>query len=157
MREWKSMDPAKQIEFCRWLLHIDELIGWTLHSPLMRHVFGWVDMWTCRTSATGQLRIHMWKWRFLCIPKTSKFGMPYLASVSLVIFLTSSIDTAHYCEIIEQFLALLELEERYCWVQQDNATAHTSNSTRTFLWHLSSMIASFLEDCGLPGHWIYHP
>ena len=32
-------------------------------------------------------------------------------------------------ELIQQFIALLEVNERYSWFQHDNATYHTSNET----------------------------
>jgi hypothetical protein len=33
---------------------------------------------------------------------------------------------------ITKFIALLELDERECWLQQDGAKCHTSNETMLF-------------------------
>ncbi len=92
-------------------------------------------MWIHWRTATGPLKIHMWKWRFLSIPfqKKSKIGLSYLEETSLVQFFTRTIDNTHYWEIIDQFVALFKPEERYCWFQQDNDTIHPSNATWTFL------------------------
>jgi hypothetical protein len=40
----------------------------------------------------------------------------------------TSINAEAYQELI-QFIALLQVDERNCWFQQDNATAHTAAST----------------------------
>ncbi len=45
----------------------------------------------------------------------------------------SLINSERYCEIIQQFIAMLEPSERYSWFQRDNATAHTSQATTNLL------------------------
>lgn len=55
------------------------------------------------------------------------------------IFFETTITAARYRDIIMQFIALLEPEERNCWFQQDNATAHTAHETMDFL-------ATFFDD-----------
>jgi len=43
------------------------------------------------------------------------------------LFLESSINAeAYHALIIQQFIALLQVDERNCWFQQDSATAHTA-------------------------------
>jgi hypothetical protein len=50
----------------------------------------------------------------------------------------STVDDAVYRDLVQQFVALLELDERNCWFQQDGATCHTVNETinmlRDFFW-----------------------
>jgi hypothetical protein len=41
----------------------------------------------------------------------------------------TSINAEAYQELIQQFIALLQVDERNCWFQQDRATAHTAAST----------------------------
>jgi hypothetical protein len=36
-------------------------------------------------------------------------------------------------DINTQFIAVLEVDEHECWLQQDGATCHTSNETMQFL------------------------
>ena len=38
-----------------------------------------------------------------------------------------------YHDLIKQFIALLDVNERECWFQQDDATAHTANETMVML------------------------
>ncbi len=44
-----------------------------------------------------------------------------------------SINAEQYQSIIHDFIANLEADECYCWLQQDGATAHTSKDTMAFL------------------------
>jgi hypothetical protein len=47
------------------------------------------------------------------------------------IFFDPTVTSAVYADIVQQFVALLNEDERYCWYQQDGATCHTSNETVT--------------------------
>jgi hypothetical protein len=49
------------------------------------------------------------------------------------IFFDPTVTSAVYADIVQQFVALLNEDERYCWYQQDGATCHTSNETMTLL------------------------
>jgi hypothetical protein len=42
-------------------------------------------------------------------------------------------ETKVYQELIQQFIALLQVDERNCWFQHDSATAHTAASTMVIL------------------------
>ncbi len=48
-------------------------------------------------------------------------------------FFTSTWDVAVYRDVIMQFTALLMPEERWCYLQQDGVTAHTTTETINFL------------------------
>jgi len=50
-----------------------------------------------------------------------------------LLFFETSINAEAYQELIQQFIALLEVDERNCWFQQDSATAHTAASTMVIL------------------------
>jgi hypothetical protein len=43
------------------------------------------------------------------------------------------VNSAVYADIEQQFVALLNKDERYCWYQQDGAMCHMSNETMTLL------------------------
>jgi len=45
----------------------------------------------------------------------------------------TSINGEVYQELIQQFIALLPVDERNCWFQQDSAIAHTAASTMVVL------------------------
>jgi hypothetical protein len=45
----------------------------------------------------------------------------------------TSINAEAYQELIQQFIALLQVDEGNCWFQQDSATAHTASSTMVIL------------------------
>lgn len=49
--------------------------------------------------------------------------------------------------IITQFISILKVDERECWVQQDGATFHTSDETVTFLRQFSAIVLS-TKACG---------
>jgi hypothetical protein len=45
------------------------------------------------------------------------------------LFFETTINAETYQELIQQFIALLQVHERNCWFQQDSAIAHTTAST----------------------------
>jgi hypothetical protein len=49
------------------------------------------------------------------------------------LFFQTSINAEAYQERIQQFISLLQLDERNCWFQQDSATTHTSASAMEIL------------------------
>jgi len=49
------------------------------------------------------------------------------------LFFETSINAEAYKELIQQFIALLQVEECNCWFQQDSATAHTAAPTMVIL------------------------
>ena len=48
-------------------------------------------------------------------------------------FFETRINAEAYQELIQQFIALLQVDERNCRFQQDSATAHTAASTMVIL------------------------
>jgi hypothetical protein len=49
------------------------------------------------------------------------------------LFFETIINAEAYQKLIQQFIALLQVDERNCWFQQDNTTAHTAASTMEIL------------------------
>jgi hypothetical protein len=49
------------------------------------------------------------------------------------LFFETSRNAEAYQELNQQFIALLQVDERNCWFQQDSATAHTAASTMGIL------------------------
>jgi hypothetical protein len=49
------------------------------------------------------------------------------------IFFDTTVTSAVYADIVQQFVVLLNEDERYGWYQQDGVTCHTSNGTVTLL------------------------
>jgi hypothetical protein len=50
-----------------------------------------------------------------------------------LLFFDTAVTSAVYADIVQQFVALLNEYEQYCWYQQDGATCHTSNETTNLL------------------------
>ena len=49
------------------------------------------------------------------------------------IFFNQTVTAYVYRDLICQFVSLLDVSERRCWLQQDGATAHAANETMAFL------------------------
>ena len=49
------------------------------------------------------------------------------------LFFETSINAQAYQELIQQFIALLKVDEGNCWFQQESATAHTAASTTSMV------------------------
>jgi hypothetical protein len=49
------------------------------------------------------------------------------------LFFETTVNAEAYQELIQQFIALLQVDERNCWFQQDSATSHTAASTMEIL------------------------
>lgn len=49
------------------------------------------------------------------------------------IFFDYTVNAERYQNILLQFIALLEEEDRYCWLQHDGATSHYAHSTSDFI------------------------
>jgi len=49
------------------------------------------------------------------------------------LFFETTINAEADQELIQQFIALLQVDKRNCWFQQDGATAHTAASTMEIL------------------------
>jgi hypothetical protein len=49
------------------------------------------------------------------------------------LFFETTINAEAYQELIQHFIAMLQVDERNCWFQQDSATAHTAVATTGIL------------------------
>ncbi len=71
-----------------------------------------------------------------------KIGVWCLLSGTIIIglfFFTTTITGEVYLNIIEQFVALLEETDRYCWFQQDNTCSHVAKD-------IMAVLKSFFDD-----------
>jgi hypothetical protein len=62
---------------------------------------------------------------------TEKTGVWCAISRRRIIFFDTTVTSAVYADVVQQFVALLNEDERYSWHQQDGATCHTSDETMT--------------------------
>ena len=53
--------------------------------------------------------------------------------IILPLFFETSINAEAYQELIQQFIAFLQVDKRNCWFQQDSATAHIVASSMVIL------------------------
>ena len=49
------------------------------------------------------------------------------------LYFETSMNAEVHQGLIQQFIALLQVDERNCWLQQESATAHTAASTMVIL------------------------
>jgi hypothetical protein len=70
------------------------------------------------------------------VPIPQKIGVWCAISRRTIIgpaFFHTTVTSAVYADILQQFVALLNEDERHCWHQQDGVTCRTSNETMTLL------------------------
>ncbi len=95
----------------------------------------------------GPVRIHTIFVRPAFTKKTLLSGRPFCSSVLLAQFFTSVVTAEVYQGLFQQFIALLEIEDRDYWFQQDSTPAHMTAETLSFL-------ADFFHKCIISvGHW----
>ncbi len=94
-----------------------------------------VGMSILKTHVTGhsQIQTKKLKPRYKARRLESSVPFPIEESLILFFFFTTSINLKRYCEIIQQFIAMLEPSESYSWFQRDNATPNTSQATVNLL------------------------
>jgi hypothetical protein len=91
--------------------------------------------------------------------QSQKIGMWCAVSHRRIVgttFFETTVNSPVYQDIIRQFIALLEVDERECWLQQYGATSHTSNETMPSCASFSVTV-SFRKDCGPRVRPICHP
>lgn len=136
VQELKTPDRGARIHFCRWFRSFIQLglhvLGTLFFSDeAWFHLDGNVNKQNCRLwstskpDATLQKPLHSSKVGVWCAISRRRIIGP--------IFFTETITSERYKDIIENFVSLLEEDERYCWFQQDGAPCHTANSSMNFL------------------------
>lgn len=137
VKELTPGDPAKRIEYCRWFNrfcrnNVNNKLEITFFTDeAWFHLNGYINSQNSRIWATEnphalhETSLHPQKVGVWCAISRRKVVGP--------IFFESTINSDAYSEIIHEFIAHLEEDERMCWLQQDNATCHTSNETMALL------------------------
>ena len=88
-------------------------------------------MLTVRTLVFGLPLTLMLYMRSVFAHRKLEYGVLYLGSELLDrFFFDTTVTSAVYGDIIRQFVAMLEVNEHYCWFQQDGATCHTPQMKR---------------------------
>lgn len=107
------------------LWHIQQYI---LHRWRMILLFGYINS---KKVITGALKTIMYPLHSLHLYIVKRQGMVH-ALLQLYYwshFFINNSNSVFYHEILYQFIALFEVNERYCWFQQDGATYHAANKT----------------------------
>ncbi len=135
-QELKEADSPRRIEFCNWLLHYVRNTRTVLDYVYFSdeawfHLDGFVNaqnyrVWSAenphcfRTTSLHPLKIGVWA----AISRKRIIGP---------IFFSSTITGEVYRDIVHQFIALLNPDERDIVFQQDNARPHVAKETMTML------------------------
>lgn len=137
VHELKDVDHGKRIQYCRWIRSlvndngIEILDRVYFSDEAWFHLDGYVNSQNCRIwsaenpHAFQERPLHARKIGVWCAISRRRIVGP--------LFFDKSVDGVVYRNLIEQFIALLELHDRDCWFQQDNATCHTSAETMNML------------------------
>lgn len=136
VQEMKPLDNEKRFRYCQWFKrfirnNINILDKTFFSDEAWFHLSGYVNGQNSRFWSTTNPHSVM--------PKplhSQKIGVWCAVSRKRIVgplFFESTVDGSVYRELIQQFVALLEVNERYSWFQQDGATCHTSNETMDML------------------------
>jgi len=129
-------DYAKRVKYCRWFKNlirgnIGVLDQMFFTDEAWFHLSGYVNSQNYRTWRTEnphnytETPLHSQKIGVWCaISRRRIIGR---------LFFETSINAEAYQELIQQFIALLQVDEPNCWFQQDSATARTAASTMVIL------------------------
>ncbi len=123
VHELSPGDPEDGVNFCHWFQKF-------LSDEAWFYLSGYVNTHNTRywsfTNPNQEIKA----------PQSQRIGVWCAVSRRRIVgplFFTTSINSERYCEIFQQFSAMLEPSERYLWFQQDNATANTSQATTNLL------------------------
>jgi hypothetical protein len=129
-------DYAKTVNYCRWFKNlicgnIGALDQAFCTDEAWFHLSGYVNSQNYQTWRTENP--HNYTETSL---NPQKIGVWCAISRHRIIgpsFFETTINAEAYQELIQQFIAMLQVDERSCWFQQDSATAHTAASTMEIL------------------------
>lgn len=136
VHELLPLDFDRRITFCEWFLNFVKTQPFILNDVFFSDeawfsLCGYVNSQNNRVwSASNphlqlQAPLHQQKVGVWCAISRSRVVGP--------IFFTQTVNSEVYLEIIDSFIALLNDHERYCWLQQDGAKAHTARATMSVL------------------------
>ena len=129
-------DFEKRLVYCNWFLEFIRLGMFVLDRVFFTdeayfEISGYQNKqnnrsWSKKIRTISQLR--------RCIRKKLEFGARFQRRKSWShFFLSSNVNSEAYQEIIKQFIKMLEVPDRYCYLQQDGVPCHTSSTAMDFL------------------------
>lgn len=137
VQELQPPDLNKRLQYCRWFRSfvndngIESLNTVFFSDEAWIHLDGYLNsqntrIWAAQNPhAVQENSLHPAKIGVWCAISRQRIVGP--------IFFEQTVNGEVYRNIVRQFVALLEPQERYCWFQQDGATCHTSRETMDFL------------------------
>jgi hypothetical protein len=136
VHELKETDRISRMNYCNWLLQFvrngkKSMDNLYFSDEAWFHLDGYVNSQNSRIWSTDnphaiyEKPLYAQKIGVWCAISRIKIIGP--------IFFTDTVTSDVYRAIIQQFIALLEPSDRYCWFQQDGATAHTATATMSEL------------------------
>lgn len=136
VQELLLADCPKRIDFCNWLLH-----RFKSDAAAFDYFFFSDEAWFQLDGFVNSQNYRVWSSTnpHAYVDKAlhpSKIGVWCALSRRRIIgpiFFTCTVDSNVYCDIINQFISLLEVDERDIIFQQDGARPHTSVQTTAFL------------------------
>lgn len=134
--ELLAPDFAKRTEFCAWFKNnvadrVENLPIIFFSDEAWFHLSGYINsqnyrIWSAENPhAFQETSLHPLKVGVWCAVSPQRVVGP--------LFFDDTINAERYQEIMMQFIALLEQDERDAWFQQDGATAHTAATSISFL------------------------
>ena len=139
VQELQQSDLVKRLQYCRWFRN---------EVGVLENVFFSDEAWFQLRGYVNSQNSRMW-----CSENPHIFHEKPLHPQKLgvwcavshwrvvgPIFFEATVNGDVYQDIITQFIALLDDDERYCWFQQDGATYHTSK------WNYGVPLREFFAD-----------
>jgi hypothetical protein len=129
-------DNAKSVNYCRWFKNL--IRG---NIGVLDQIFFTDEAWFHLSGYVISQYYRTWRienpHNYIETPlHPQKIGVWCAISRRRIIgpmFFDTSVNAEAYQAFIQQFTALLQVDERDCWFQQDSATAHTAASTVVIL------------------------
>jgi hypothetical protein len=134
VHQLQERDEGARIQYCHWFRRfVREGINVLLDNVFFSdeawfHLNGYINsrLWSTENPhAVMESPLHPVKIGVWCAISRKQ--------IVELLFFDETINVERYQNLLTQFIALLEENERDCWLQQDGATLHTANTTATFL------------------------
>ncbi len=134
--ELKAVDGPRRLQFCAWLLRYTRA-----SRTVLNYVYFSDEAWFNLDGFVNSQNYRVWSSDNPHVFRTTtlhpqKIGVWAAVSRKRVIgpfFFATTITSAVYCDIVKQFIAMLEEDERDVVFQQDNARPHVSKETMPML------------------------
>ncbi len=135
VQELSPSDCPKRIAFCKWILRFTNRVAdfdyFFFSDEAWFTLDGYVNSQNYRVWSASNPHAYIDK--SLHPPKIGVWCAVSRRRIVGPLFFEQTIDSDLYCDLIQQFIALLEEDERDIIFQQDSARPHTSNRSMEFL------------------------